>query len=81
MSKDIEFTPYYRCFHEDDPKEQTSLCWWLEKNLDEGCLEDRLKKVSSLISIIGHDWLASHPERIGEVAYSIGCRGRDHEIK
>lgn len=81
MSKDIEFTPYYKgLYHEDDSKEQIPLYWWLEKNLQEGCLEDRLKKVSSLIALMGADWLASHPEDVGEVAYAIGCNGRDHKV-
>ena len=79
MSKEIEFTPYYRNF-EDDPKDQIPLYWWLNRNLDEGHLEERLKKISSLIALMGVDWLASHPEDVGEVAYAIGCNGRDHKI-
>jgi hypothetical protein len=79
MTKNIEFTPYY-CNFEDDPKEQIPLYWWLEKNLREGCLEDRLKKVSSLIALIGADWLTRHPEMLREAAYSIECSGRDHRV-
>ena len=75
----IEFTPYYRNF-EDDPKEQLPLYWWLHRNLDEGCLEDRLKKVSRLIALIAADWLADHPESADEAAYAIECRGRDHKV-
>ena len=75
----IEFTPYYHNF-EDDPKEQIPLHWWLEKNLQEGCLEDRLKKVSSLIALIGTDWLTRHPEMVSSAAYSIECSGRDHKV-
>lgn len=79
MPKEIEFTPYYRNF-EDDPKDQIPLYWWIEKNLQEGCLEDRLKKVSNLIAIIGAEWLSSHPDSVGEVAYAIECSGRDHKV-
>lgn len=56
------------------------LYWWLHKNLDEGCLEDRLKKVSSLVALIGAEWLATHPDSAGEAAYAIGCNGRDHKV-
>lgn len=80
MPKEIEFTPYYRYPHEEDSKEQIPLYWWLNRNLDEGHLEDRLKKVSGLIALIGAEWLASHPENIGEAAYAIGCSGRDHKV-
>ena len=79
MNKNIEFTPCYRNF-DDDPKEQISLYWWIDKNLQEGCLEDRLKKVSSLVALIGAEWLATHPESVGEAAYAIGCSGRDHKV-
>ena len=79
MNKNIEFTPCYRNF-EDDPKEELPLYWWLHKNLDEGCLEDRLKKVSSLVALIGAEWLATHPDSAGEAAYAIGCSGRDHKV-
>jgi hypothetical protein len=81
MTKDIEFTPYYKSlYHEDDSKEQIPLYWWLEKNLQEGCLEDRLKKVSSLIALIGADWLLDHPDKVREAAYAIECSGRDHKV-
>ena len=79
MTKEIEFTPYYRNF-EDDPKDQIPLYWWIEKNLQEGYLEDRLKKVSSLVALIGGEWLAAHPDSDGEAAYAIGCNGRDHKV-
>jgi hypothetical protein len=79
MTKEIEFTPYYRNF-EDDPKEQIPIYWWLNRNLDEGCLEKRLKKISSLIALMGVDWLVAHPEDIDEAAYAIECNGRDHKV-
>ena len=79
MNKNIEFTPCYRNF-EDDPKEELPLYWWLHKNLAEGCLEDRLKKVSSLVALIGAEWLATHPDSAGEAAYAIECSGRDHKV-
>jgi len=79
MTKNIEFTPYYRNF-EDDPKEQLPLYWWLDRNLKDGGLEERLKKVSDLIALMGVDWLTRNPEYVDDAAYVIGCRGRDHKV-
>lgn len=79
-NSDIEFTPGYLHLHEDEAREKIPTCWWLQKNLEEGGIEERLKKVLGLVALMGADWLTKHPEDVNEIAYAIGCRGRDHKI-
>lgn len=76
----IEFTPQYSCFDDDDVKEQLSVNYWLQKNLEEGGIEERLEKVLNLVGLLTSYRLTEHPEEVDEVAYIIGCQGRDHRI-
>lgn len=74
----IEFTPYV--YLDEDNMEQLPTAWWVLKNLEEDGIEKRLEKVLNLVALMAPDWLDRHPEHVGEVAYAIGCRGRDHKI-
>ncbi len=73
----IEFTPHYH--DSEDDRQQLPTAWWVQKNLEEDGIEKRLQKVLNLVALMVPDWLSRHPEDVAEVAYIIGCRGRDHK--
>lgn len=66
---------YYISQHSDD------VGYWIGSNLKKGGIEQQIKKLQALFSVVGAKFLMDNPDEVGAVACAIECEGKRHRIK
>lgn len=80
---EVEYYITTHSFYIDPPVESYTddIDYWIESNLKKGGIEQQIKKLQALFSVVGAQFLIDNPDKVAEVAHAIECDGRLHRIK
>ncbi len=80
---EIEYYISQHSFYIDPPVESYTddIGYWIESNLKKGGIEQQIKKLQALFSVVGAKFLMDNPDEVGAVACAIECEGKLHRIK